>query len=1380
MIDIPPPPDAPPLRYSSFVFIQDLAHSYVFRNSFDDKPTKNKSFPPFGPEDTADVWYERITVTSMRNGIFVPPYATLTYGDKMGSLWKELLVEHPHLENFAPIWSATIMEIFEASVQGGRFTQSLPDRTDVAGILRRSQGDGYMALYLFMQHYATQLNPPTESKVNTREPPRFTGCKSLEEYTARFIQFCRQRYYLSRHVYACPELHEMYLSEIPGEIVGAYKSYTHWGGILSRLESWTTATIPPEMCFKSIVEYIQRACVSGRVDYAAVIAGCGTRNKVHELVLCGPTSNQPDDTDYDFVQATRTTTETPQCSFCNRRHDHAKEDCERLVSGFLAINIVREDPSLYKRVLAKHGSSLAKIYQPFDRSGTNNDRAGDRKAATDKVRQMTVADTAVPPDTPIAPAVRDVPEPIRNDVRALRSSPALFMAEYRDFMEDRPGILHSLSNVPVTPHDSNAEFRELGDDAAELLDADLLEHMQRADILALGDSDDAAYGDWSNPIRNTLSMTTATRSTMDTPPWAHERDRCYYAHMDHGATISVVTEHYLVHRLHGLSRPRVVVDVGGHEHPCTGAGFIQLFSSARGDLVYIPVFLCPTLTSNIISPAHFGDFLGATGHATRIDSRARTGSMVLENVRPGHDVVIEGKVYDNLLWAGPMIRVKMSDGGPPPGSPWLKLEKLRAHELSSRALACPAVCSLDTDGPFHSNWSAVGEDGESPALSAGEDPLEPNSRPFSRIAAVRTRSFLTELPQPPLRAPRWSRWEDRQHANRTPMKENANPNRPGNEDPPPMEDMGIGQPAKVPTSAVLIPEANAVLIPEANEEATPIGTDEEVPPGDAPATIPVTTTEPPDKLPRRRLLRTLLHQRLGHIHLRRLSSLHKSVDGIPAGLPDVDVCAACPICISNKMHRRAASQSEEHNVTELYEGLSMDLGFVVQRPDAQKLGSGSESNPGGDAVSMASMATPLSAREFAKLSPMEKYKYQLGIHGEMGYLLIRDHFSGAIYGTTIQSKSPPIDFLRRFFETHSSTSPRRFVRLDHGRDLGGSKKLQGLLSEFGYSVQLTAPDSPHQNGMIERVNQDAGNFMRTALNGASLAPKFWPYAFYTFLRVYNVLPHNRAGFGEEDLVPTTPFEVVMGKRPDLSNFRTFGCRVWVRPPGGRKKKLIDNTRRGRFLGFKSTSKNCLYLDEDSNEVREAFHVRFDETFNDMVDPPPNAVALRAIANGHDFPVTGSQPGLSSSEFDTSCAPSLNPTTVTIPVEALHTLPYLEILHDPERDRAYIRNVKGGTAMKKARSFWKKLLGSFILRINGRPYRDADEVHKKLVDLANAPTPSPVTISVDPEPYLYTKDKFEPSLHLNAEQLASIHALRVATTRDNPVCACSLPSVLYRV
>jgi hypothetical protein len=132
------------------------------------------------------------------------------------------------------------------------------------------------------------------------------------------------------------------------------------------------------------------------------------------------------------------------------------------------------------------------------------------------------------------------------------------------------------------------------------------------------------------------------------------------------------------------------------------------------------------------------------------------------------------------------------------------------------------------------------------------------------------------------------------------------------------------------------------------------------------------------------------------------------------------------------------------------------------------------------------------------------------------------------------------------------------------------------------------------------------------LSGASLASRFWPYAFYHFLRLHNMTIHG-------DQVKT-PYELCSGRKPDLSRLRTFGCRVYVEPPRPRRPAKTEmDARNGILTGDAQTLKNPLYFDLDSHEGKSAQHARYDEGMNNVPGPPPNARRVRFAQRDEPFP-----------------------------------------------------------------------------------------------------------------------------------------------------------------
>ena len=103
-----------------------------------------------------------------------------------------------------------------------------------------------------------------------------------------------------------------------------------------------------------------------------------------------------------------------------------------------------------------------------------------------------------------------------------------------------------------------------------------------------------------------------------------------------------------------------------------------------------------------------------------------------------------------------------------------------------------------------------------------------------------------------------------------------------------------------------------------------------------------------------------------------------------------------------------------------------------------------------------------------------------------------------------------------------------------------------------------------------------------------------------------------------DTQEKSPFEICMGKKDNFTNFRTFGCHCWVRPPGQRKQKFKKFIRKGIFLGYtRQTQQNFIWFDVSTEKIKIASHGQFDEGFNDLPikSIPPNVEHLTCSEMG---------------------------------------------------------------------------------------------------------------------------------------------------------------------
>ena len=145
------------------------------------------------------------------------------------------------------------------------------------------------------------------------------------------------------------------------------------------------------------------------------------------------------------------------------------------------------------------------------------------------------------------------------------------------------------------------------------------------------------------------------------------------------------------------------------------------------------------------------------------------------------------------------------------------------------------------------------------------------------------------------------------------------------------------------------------------------------------------------------------------------------------------------------------------------------------------------------------------------------------------------------------SKGPLLQWLAHLLAQYNPYCNNKYVHLNQGGELSNHPEVWNLFEKKGYSIYPTGADSSNQNGPVERGHQTLANTIRTLLIGANLDIKFWPYAFYHALRMSNAFPEKNESH--------SPIHLSTGKQEDFSNIRTFGCRVWVGPPGQRPSKL---------------------------------------------------------------------------------------------------------------------------------------------------------------------------------------------------------------------------------
>jgi hypothetical protein len=445
--------------------------------------------------------------------------------------------------------------------------------------------------------------------------------------------------------------------------------------------------------------------------------------------------------------------------------------------------------------------------------------------------------------------------------------------------------------------------------------------------------------------------------------------------------------------------------------------------------------------------------------------------------------------------------------------------------------------------------------------------------------------------------------------------------------------------------------------------------------------------------------RLLWHGRLGHLNFRSLADLHKFATGIPRFKQShvIDNCSSCLVSKlrrSPRGHGKIGEQATVHGQV-----LCADWGFVCQNS-----------------------------------SDTDRITRLASVHGDTSYLIFTCVYTGALYGVCAGSKSVPTKWLHIFFHRLSRgiTDYKRNIIVDRGSELGRSTEFKRIAESHGYLVNTSGPDKSSMNGLGERPHSTIGDALRTILYSSGLDLKYWNFAFYHYLRLYNLVPHgDRAA---------SPFEMIRGKQPDLSKLRIFGCNVYIRPPGRRASKLEPHANQGRFLGYTSTLKQIYYLENTTNKIKVAAHARFDEGMSSTpLDAlPPFAVQLRR-ALGHTVPPGDDQALGDPGDIDLMTSPSQFPTTFTHKfhlklsdiTNEFDTLGFV-LQDDPLLHRCYVKDVLPRSTASTYPRWRSHLIGCFILCIDDEIVMDSSSAAaifgRYLVDSSDSSDPPPICIT----------------------------------------------------
>jgi hypothetical protein len=149
-------------------------------------------------------------------------------------------------------------------------------------------------------------------------------------------------------------------------------------------------------------------------------------------------------------------------------------------------------------------------------------------------------------------------------------------------------------------------------------------------------------------------------------------------------------------------------------------------------------------------------------------------------------------------------------------------------------------------------------------------------------------------------------------------------------------------------------------------------------------------------------------------------------------------------------------------------------------------------------------------------------------------------------------------------------------------------QIEGFLEEEGIKHEFSSPYTPQQNGVVKRKNRTLLDMARTMLDEYKTSDRFWAKAINTACYSINRLYLHR-------ILKKTSYELLTGKKSNVSYFRVFGSKCFILIKRGRKSKFAPKGIKGFLLGYDSNTRAYRVFNKSTGLVEVSCDIVFDET-----------------------------------------------------------------------------------------------------------------------------------------------------------------------------------------
>jgi transposase InsO family protein len=180
-------------------------------------------------------------------------------------------------------------------------------------------------------------------------------------------------------------------------------------------------------------------------------------------------------------------------------------------------------------------------------------------------------------------------------------------------------------------------------------------------------------------------------------------------------------------------------------------------------------------------------------------------------------------------------------------------------------------------------------------------------------------------------------------------------------------------------------------------------------------------------------------------------------------------------------------------------------------------------------------------------------------------LVIIDDYSRFTWVFFLHDKSETQTVLKKFLKRAQNEFDGKIKKI---RSNNGTKfkntQVEDYLDEKCIKYKFSAPYTPQQNVVAERKNRTLIEMVRTMLDEYKTSDQFWAEAVNTTYHASNRLYLHK-------LLKKTPYELLTGKKVNVSYFRVFGSKCYVLQKRSNslfssRRLVVQSVRRVRLEG----------------------------------------------------------------------------------------------------------------------------------------------------------------------------------------------------------------------